>query len=571
MELSDEVLAYKLATTAAAVNHNVLLHSQIQRAKTLLSNAEHSLSELDEALKTLAARRDAHKDLIRKYRIALAPHKRLAPELLSEIFLHCIPTTSPYSTLDIPPKVTAAPWVLGQVCAGWRAISRADPRLWGLTKISIYDRLPRNLAHACELLPPVARLSVTFSGPAALVTVALVPYLRRIQDLTLRMPISGYDQFFQNVSPSHFVALQSVDFSIINGASEDTALRWERSGGVFSLASRLRQVKIETAGGFPIQMLGLPSENITSLDISGIKDLDAQTVICILRDCPWLESLDVTFSPYDADSFGRTLCLPCLQSLRVRHHFPSSFQYSSIWDNLSSLNLFSVLDLDSCTLFIILKRSVNLVELHCHCPRGGTMTPLNLPLPSLRKLSLTNVVDTWLFDSLIVPSLQELLICSTQSPLNPIAVRDLLVRSGARLLVFWFQSTHPQQPTSPHGFRDLLDAIPSALHVEDTHSLLNETLLRDIGSGALLPHLEFLRCWPETQEAFLDMAEARVRSSETSQPFRTLQQAFGVSQIGVRVPHLTAESHLRLGRLTMRDGPSFSLYPRSSSIYEYSD
>ncbi|KAG6900090.1 hypothetical protein C0993_002938 [Termitomyces sp. T159_Od127] len=196
MELSDEVLSYKLATTAAAVNHNILLHSQMQRAKTLLSNAEHSLLELDEALNALSARRDAHKDLIRKYRIALAPHKRLAPELLSEIFLHCMSATSSSSTLNIPPKITDTPWVLGQICSGWRAVSRADPRLWRPTKISIHDKLPRHLARACELLPPVARLAVTFNGPPALLATALIPNLWRIQDLTIRMTITGYDELF---------------------------------------------------------------------------------------------------------------------------------------------------------------------------------------------------------------------------------------------------------------------------------------------------------------------------------------------------------------------------------------
>ncbi|KAG6897862.1 hypothetical protein C0992_010000 [Termitomyces sp. T32_za158] len=560
MDLNDEVLSCQLAT-AAAVNHNILLHSQIQRGKVLLSHTEHSLSELDEVLNALIARRDAHKDLIHKYRIALAPHKRLPPELLSEVFLHCISTTSSYST---PPNTTAAPWVLGQVCAGWRTVSRADPRLWRPTKISIYDKLPRHLAHACELLPSVARLAVTFNGPAALLTTALIPNLWRIQDLTLRMTIAGYDEFFLNVSPDHFVALQSADFSVIDGASENTALRWERPGGIFNLASRLRQVKIETAGEFPVSKLGIPFERIASLNISGVKELNTQEVICILRDCPWLESIDVSFSPYDTDALERTLYLPRLQSLRVRHHLPSHFQHLNIWDNLSSLNLLSVLNLDWCTLSAILKRSENLTELHCHCPEADTMTPsiLNLPLPSLRKLSLTNVIDTWLFDSLIVPSLQELLIQSSRGPLDPIAIRNLLVRSGTRLLVFWFQSTHPQQTTSPRGFRDLLEAIPSAVHVEDTHTLLDETLSKDIGSGVLLPHLEFLRCWPETQEAFLDMVEARVlRSSETSQPLRTLQQAFGVSQIGVRHPHLTSASHLRLGRLKMRDGLICSLYP----------
>ncbi|KAG5337317.1 hypothetical protein J132_04744 [Termitomyces sp. J132] len=572
MDSSDKILSYKLTTIAAGVNYNILLDSEIQRARTLLSDAEHILDKLNEGLEALVARRDAQAELICKYRIALAPHKRLAPELLSEIFLHCLSTTSSYSS--IPPKTTDAPWMLGQVCAQWRAVSRADPRLWRPTKMSIYDRPHRHLAHACELLPPAARLSVAFIGPPALVTVALVPYLWRIHDLTLRMGIAGYDAFFQNISPNDFITLESADFDVIDGAFEDITLRWERSAGVFNLANKFRQLRIETAGGFPISKLGIPLSKITSLNISGVKDLHTQAAISILRDCHWLETLDVSFSSHDSDLAESTLYLPRLQSLRVRNHLPSPLQHSSVWDNLSSLNLLSVINIDSCTLYTVLKRSVNLIELHSRCPEGGTITslPRNLRLPSLRKLSLTNVVDTWLFDSLIVPSLRELLIQSTQVPLNPPAIRNLLVYSGTKLSIFWFQSTHPQQTTSPHGLRELLDAIPSALHVEDTHSLLDESLLKEIGSGILLPRLEFLRCWPETQEAFLDMAEARARQlSGTVRPPRTLKQAFGVSQIGVRLPKLTLASRLRLGKLRLRGRLVCSLYPSSSTWDEYPD
>ncbi|KAG6816684.1 hypothetical protein H0H87_003935 [Tephrocybe sp. NHM501043] len=556
----DSVLAEKLESAAAASNHNILLEPEILRARNLLRDAEHLLTELNGALTELTARRDAQHERVRKYRVILAPHKRLASELLSEIFLHCLSATT--LTLSTPPTPKDAPWILGQVCARWRRVSRADSRLWLQTKISLYDRPSSHLARACELLPPAARLSVTYCGSSALLSTALLPYLWRIQDLILRMGVTDYNEFLRITSPGDFVALQSADLHVTDGKPGNMIL-CDQVDGLFQQAKGFRRLKVEAAGGFRITTFDIPLGQLTSLNLSGVIGLDTQTLFTILRDCHQLEQLDLAFAPHDSPSIEEPFYLPRLQNLRVRGHLPTIFEKSVVWENIAYLNLASVTNLDSQILFALLKESINLTELHCRASEKGAVTNLSgshALLPRLKKLALTNVIDTWIFESLIVPSLKELHIHSTELSLPP-AVREMIVQSGAKILSFWFQSTQARPAGAPaNTIHELLAAIPSAVHFDDTHSILDLAAMRDIATGTLLPHVEYLRCWPNTQEAFLDMVEARVRTE--AGVAGTLQQAFGVSPIGAAwTPVLTSASHLRLAALRVGYGLVCSLYP----------
>ncbi|TFK40354.1 hypothetical protein BDQ12DRAFT_680803 [Crucibulum laeve] len=56
----------------------------------------------------------------------LAPIRRLPPELLSEIFLHCVQPCDQF----VKPSPKEAPMLLGQICASWRTLALSTPRLW---------------------------------------------------------------------------------------------------------------------------------------------------------------------------------------------------------------------------------------------------------------------------------------------------------------------------------------------------------------------------------------------------------------------------------------------------------
>ncbi|KAG6810740.1 hypothetical protein H0H92_010544 [Tricholoma furcatifolium] len=561
----DNTFLHVLRTAAATCNHDSLSDSGIEHTKSLLHDAEKVLSELNAAVIALITRRDVQAERVQKYRIALAPHKRLPPELLSEIFVRCLPFDTLYdsaNTLRLPPIIQQAPWVLGQVCSRWRRISRSDPRLWRVAKISLYDKPSIHLSRAYELLPPLAPLAVTYRGPAKILNTALIPYLRRINDLDLRMSISESDVFFQSVSPTDFVALQSIQFNVINPTPEEPCLQEIQRRGIFSLANRLKRLHIRSDGGLPVSSHDIPLPQITSLDISGVYGLDTDMVLSILRDCSRLEHLDASFLSNESVT-TEPLYLEHLESLHIRVHLPPILLDSHIWESLSSLNLLLITSLNSDTLHIVLRRCINLRELRCPTPEKGALPKSigSLLLPKLWTLYLNDVVDTWLFDSLVVPSLKELRLRSTRGHLNPCVIHNMLRSSGAKPSSVFLQTAHPQNDTYPHELLRLLTALPSLTHFKNPDSMLDETTLEDIASGALLPQLESLSCWPATGEAFLGMAEARAAlpAGQPTVPPRTLREAFGVAPPGVHTPALAPAAQSRLMALKMRYGLSSTM------------
>jgi hypothetical protein len=76
----------------------------------------------------------------------VAPIKRLPPEVLSEIFLHCIDTDSSdlHNERDLAPRLDKAPLLLGSVCSRWRSISLSTPRLWASFALTVKRKYRKN-------------------------------------------------------------------------------------------------------------------------------------------------------------------------------------------------------------------------------------------------------------------------------------------------------------------------------------------------------------------------------------------------------------------------------------------
>ena len=74
-----------------------------------------------------------------------SPARRIPPEVLGEVFSHCLPKT-PYLT----PKDVESPMVLTQVCRHWRAVAMTTPRLWSSLSISLQKTVSETHRHGCE-------------------------------------------------------------------------------------------------------------------------------------------------------------------------------------------------------------------------------------------------------------------------------------------------------------------------------------------------------------------------------------------------------------------------------------
>jgi hypothetical protein len=125
------------------INERVLSLSERARikktlfeAKSELESLENKISRTQDLLSALLAERDQRTSRIETMAAAIAPHKHLPSEILSEIMALSASGQEVY----LPPAMrpgTAFAWGLTRVCSRWRQIALNEPRIW--TKISFYD------------------------------------------------------------------------------------------------------------------------------------------------------------------------------------------------------------------------------------------------------------------------------------------------------------------------------------------------------------------------------------------------------------------------------------------------
>jgi hypothetical protein len=118
---------------ASYINTNyVPSDPEVDHIKKLLSEPLAQLAILDEEilstqaiLKNLRGKHGALNNQIKAHCALISPVRRLPPDVLGEIFFHCLPKHR-------NPAMSAkeAPVLLGRVCSSWRSIVMSTPRLW---------------------------------------------------------------------------------------------------------------------------------------------------------------------------------------------------------------------------------------------------------------------------------------------------------------------------------------------------------------------------------------------------------------------------------------------------------
>ncbi|THU90903.1 hypothetical protein K435DRAFT_569468, partial [Dendrothele bispora CBS 962.96] len=108
------------------------LESEVEELKKIihgpsqeLARIEDEISRLESILIDLKSKRDTITAYIENHRALLSPFRRLSPEILSEIFVRCLPSN------HLPTRsTTEAPLVLLCICKKWRQVALSTPRLW---------------------------------------------------------------------------------------------------------------------------------------------------------------------------------------------------------------------------------------------------------------------------------------------------------------------------------------------------------------------------------------------------------------------------------------------------------
>ncbi|KAK7448796.1 hypothetical protein VKT23_013526 [Stygiomarasmius scandens] len=98
---------------------------EAEEIKRIIRGSEQELAVLDEEITKLESRRNKISIFVNGHRSLCSPVRRLPPELLSQIFIHCIPSQ------HLPTRSNLeAPLLFLQVCRKWRQVTLDTPALW---------------------------------------------------------------------------------------------------------------------------------------------------------------------------------------------------------------------------------------------------------------------------------------------------------------------------------------------------------------------------------------------------------------------------------------------------------
>ncbi|KAJ7210550.1 hypothetical protein GGX14DRAFT_626072 [Mycena pura] len=292
---------------------------------------------------------------IQSYRVALAPHKSLLPEVLAMIFANCVGTP-----IILPPSPHEPALAIAGTCRSWRHIILNIPNLWcNILLDFISGPNPVKLLEYAKLWLSRSNTLITLRNSSSRwaesrmqeqnvdpISYLVAPYVSRCREIDMRFLEASVDEFFTvpagSIDHLEVLYLETLWVTMPFGPSGEPL-------EVFRSAPRLQHVLFSTdMCSIDPQVLGLPWPQLTGLHFIAtyipplamhailreshalvecsfsIIELDGATAAALQRvpECilPALRSLMVEFSPQTTDyaPFLRPLVLPALEDLELR-------------------------------------------------------------------------------------------------------------------------------------------------------------------------------------------------------------------------------------------------------------
>jgi hypothetical protein len=453
---------------------------------------EKELHRLDIDISLLLAKRARLVSQIDRFTIAIAPHKRLPPELIGQIFRHCVegPAVLPLADGKNDPRLT-----ITQICSVWRRIAFDVAKLWDVEfnfsssirlspgSLGCVDLVAAWLSQcnstsiSLRVLPRNMRSSTVNNNVKRLdhvVSSVVVPNAHRFRSLVLILSNRGVESLLSLPGDS-FPAVEQLYIMYINSIHPDIPTT------AFSHASRLCEV-----GFFSINpvdpILQLPWSQLTSLSIQ-LRPQKADAYLTALSSCTSLISLTIKWSSDLRDGL-----------LPVSH---------SIWRPQGPFHLRRLRAL--------------IISFRAQVTSDALLFLLQLELPRLHQLVLQHHSelmhdDTFLWSQ---PAFTAFFM-SISSSLKYFEVFDTVGR---------LVSTHQLH----HNLESLITCIPAARNVKLSNSFpLLPSTMAQIGTGALLPLVEVLHFAAQDPNTAIKMIITRqaaaLATSGSAQPVSRLQR-----------------------------------------------
>ncbi|KAF9444960.1 hypothetical protein P691DRAFT_806399 [Macrolepiota fuliginosa MF-IS2] len=308
---------------------------------------DHEIGHLQDRLNTLSLeQRQLHASL-EIYRGILSPIRRLLPEILQEIFCHCLPTAH-----NAVMNATEAPLLLGRVCSRWRRVACSTPKLWA--SIHITAILPSDFPYSQKQAVTLQRaISLWLSRSSALpLSISLVvrqlgPCLRRDSVHTCNDKVQPYFDllvayahrwrsinftiycfhwmaFFNRFHASEVPLLENlyIDGDHYSDPEQQSVIRTLSRPDNILHAPRLRVLSIPPYFKC-IPEFGIQLQNITGIDVGYSCLLYLEDILKVLGLCPNLRTCAISdwISPLGLDEVPvDPITLPKLQSLTLSPH-----------------------------------------------------------------------------------------------------------------------------------------------------------------------------------------------------------------------------------------------------------
>ena len=314
------------------------------------------IQRLCDLLEAMKIKRQSIQKIIEDHNIILSPVRRLPPDVLHNIFFHCLPThRNPIM------KSSESPVLLTRICSSWKAIALSSPRIWSKIHIPLpgdpsfssgygtiaeknglssrRQRFTRLLQLRCDAVREwlsrsgICPLSLSITYPSHYSAVhdlkdddlphemfgILIAFAERWSDVDLSMPKEIYNQLQSNMNPTTFSSLKSLKLNLyrkFHDSSVDfSPIQLLAAPGLCSITINSIQTTLRMTGNL-VQPIWNQLTHITFA--SSIADTYLSV---LLRQCPNLVFGHFRVSPshwpdepmVDQDD----ILLPCLKSLVV--------------------------------------------------------------------------------------------------------------------------------------------------------------------------------------------------------------------------------------------------------------
>ncbi|KAJ6514863.1 hypothetical protein C8R47DRAFT_1032468 [Mycena vitilis] len=304
---------------------------KVVQVTDLLSQAEANL-EADYDHELVSAQ-------IQSYRIALAPHKKLPPEVLAIIFANCVETP-----IILPPSPQEPALALASTCRSWRSIILSIPNLWNNIFLDFRGSKPVKLLEFAKLWLSRSNTLITLRNSTSRwtesrlreenvdpISYLVAPYSTRCREIDMRFLDASIDEFFTlptgSIERLEVLYLETLGFTMPFTQTSGEPL------DVFRSVLSLRRVLFSTdLCSLDPEILGLPWGQLTGLHFIATY-IPPLAMHAILRESSSL--LECSFSIIQLDDTLASALdrlpecvLPALQSLMVEFS-PDTIDYAS--------------------------------------------------------------------------------------------------------------------------------------------------------------------------------------------------------------------------------------------------